>query len=176
MKITKNLAAIIGLAIFAFAFSSCGGSANNNSVAVNANKSNSANVINSSQSNANDSAPVSNNKSDVVNKSSDNKASAETSPMDDSEMEKIRGQLHLGKSESYIFYVGRESGDFAAFCFANDSDAGRAILSACKNGDQCEFTGTVGEGACQVPNLEADLSASGRITKVVSAKSLGRTK
>ncbi|HYG82520.1 MAG TPA: hypothetical protein VD861_19140 [Pyrinomonadaceae bacterium] len=90
-------------------------------------------------------------------------------------MDKISGELQVGKTESVILYLGEESGDYAAYCFANDSDAGRAILAACKNGERCEFSGDVNyESGCQVPGLEADLSASGKILKVESVKSLGR--
>jgi len=61
------------------------------------------------------------------------------------------------------------------FCFANNSAVGRAVLAACKNGEQCEFVGKVNfESPCKVKNLEADLSASGRITKIESVKSLTR--
>lgn len=90
---------------------------------------------------------------------------------------KIQGELQTGKTESVILYVGEESGDYAAYCFTNKSEAGQAILAACKNGDQCEVVAEVdGEGACKVPGLEATLSASGKILKVKSAKSLGRKK
>lgn len=86
-----------------------------------------------------------------------------------------KGALEVGKTDSTILYLGEESGDYAAFCFANNSDVGRAILAACKNGEQCEFVGAVDfESPCKVKNLEADLSASGRITAVESVKSLTR--
>ncbi|MBV9958162.1 MAG: DUF3828 domain-containing protein [Acidobacteria bacterium] len=88
----------------------------------------------------------------------------------------IEGELQVGKAESVILYVGMESGDYAAYCFTNASKAGRAILAACKNGEQCRVSGTVDEGRCRVPGLEADLSASGRISKVSTVKSLGRKK
>ena len=91
--------------------------------------------------------------------------------------EAISGELQTGGSESLILYVGAESGDYAAYCFPNDSEAGRAILAACKKGEQCEVVGEIDVAiACKVPGLEADLSASGKITKVVSVKSLGRKK
>jgi hypothetical protein len=94
-----------------------------------------------------------------------------------SETQTVSGELQVGKTESVILYFGEESGDYAGYCFANDSDAGRAILAACKNGEQCEVAGTVdSESACKVPGLEANLSASGKITKVESVKSLGRKK
>lgn len=89
-------------------------------------------------------------------------------------VENIRGELQVGKTESVILYVGEESGDYAAYCFANDSEAGRAIMAACKNGEQCEISGSVEYGfTCKVPGLEADLSASGRVLKVDSVKSVG---
>lgn len=91
--------------------------------------------------------------------------------------EAFTGELQTGKTESVILYVGAETGDYAAYCFANNSEAGRAVFAACKNGEQCEVVGkTDGAAACKVPGLEADLSASGRITKVNSVKSLGRKK
>ncbi len=86
----------------------------------------------------------------------------------------IQGELQVGKSESVILYVGMETGDYAAYCFTNSSEAGRAILAACKNKAQCEVIGTVDDYSCKVPGLEADLSASGKIVKVQSVKSLGR--
>lgn len=89
----------------------------------------------------------------------------------------VDGELQVGKTESVILYVGEESGDYAAYCFANDSDAGKAILAACKDKQQCEVKGTIdGTVKCKVPGLEADLSDSGRITAVKSVKSLGKKK
>lgn len=103
--------------------------------------------------------------------------SNESNATDRLETETYKGSLQIGKTETVIVYVGEESGDFAAFCFANDSKVGRAILSACKKGKQCEVVGeNDGSTACKVPGLNADLSASGKITKVVSVKSLGRRK
>lgn len=86
----------------------------------------------------------------------------------------FKGTLHAGKSDSFMVYVGEESGDFAAFCFANDSEAGRAILAACKDGDTCEFTGRVDQGVeCKVDKeTQKILSASGRILSVKSARAL----
>jgi hypothetical protein len=75
-----------------------------------------------------------------------------------------------------ILYVGEETGDYAAYCFTNDSEAGRAILAVCKDGEQCGVKATLEDYRCKVPGLEADLSDSGRIAKVESAKSLGRKK
>lgn len=84
------------------------------------------------------------------------------------------GELQVGRTQSVILYVGEETGDYAASCFANNSAAGRAILKVCKNGDQCEVTGEVDFNGpqCKVPGLEASLSSSGRITSVKSVKKL----
>ena len=94
------------------------------------------------------------------------------------EAESVIGELRTGKTESLILYVGMETGDYAAYCFKNDSEAGRAILAACKNGEQCEVKATLGdtEADCKVPGLEDNLSASFNLVKVASAKSLGRRK
>jgi hypothetical protein len=97
-------------------------------------------------------------------------------PVSPSEAQEIEGELEVGKTESVILYVGMESGDYAAYCFTNNSEAGRKILAACKNKQKCSVNGTVSEYQCKVPGLEADLSASGKITKVQSVKSLGRKK
>lgn len=88
----------------------------------------------------------------------------------------IQGELQTGKTDSVILYVGEETGDYAAYCFKNDSEAGKAILAKCKNGELCEVAGTTDGESCKVPGLEADLSASFKITKVYSVKSLGRRK
>lgn len=89
------------------------------------------------------------------------------------ESEGFSGTLQTGKTESVILYVGEETGDYAAYCFTNNSEVGRKILAACKNGEKCQFTGEVdGDGVCKVPKLEADLSFSGKIIKVESVKSL----
>jgi len=91
-----------------------------------------------------------------------------------SEVQQIRGELQVGKTQSLILYFGSESGDYASYCFANNSRAGRAILAACKNRQRCEVWATVSEYACKVPGLEADLSSSAKIERVRSVKSLGR--
>ena len=103
-------------------------------------------------------------------------SAASRTPAVETEAQEIEGQLQVGKTESVILYVGMDSGDYAAYCLTNNSAAGRAILAACKNGDQCKVTGTVDEYNCKVPGLEADLSSSGKISKVKSVKSLGRKK
>ncbi len=86
------------------------------------------------------------------------------------------GELQVGKNQSMILYVGEETGDYAAYCFANNSAAGRAILKVCKDGDQCEFTGKVDYvgDACEVPGLEATLSSSGRILTIATVKKVTR--
>lgn len=90
-----------------------------------------------------------------------------------SESVTYQGSLEVGKTSSTILYLGEESGDYAAFCFANNSAAGRKILAVCKNGGQCEFTGKVDfESSCKVKNLEASLSASGKITSVTSVRAV----
>ena len=81
------------------------------------------------------------------------------------------GTLQIGKTESVILYFGEESGDYAGYCFKNNSEAGKAILKVCKDGEKCEVTGIVNyEKACKVPGLEADLSAAGQITLVETVK------
>ena len=165
MKILKTTAfPALSIASLALLFSACGSTGNttaNNSTANTANKSNTAVVANSTPTAANNTAPVSN-----------------TAPTPaPSEASHIQGELEVGKTESVILYVGMETGDYAGYCFTNDSEAGRAILAACKDEDQCDVTGTVDyEKDCKVPGLEATLSASGRISKVESVKSLGRKK
>lgn len=88
------------------------------------------------------------------------------------ESESYAGELQVGKTDSVILYVGKETGDYAAFCFTNNSEVGRAILAACKDREQCQFTGEVTSGECKVPGLEADLSASSRIVSIKSVKKL----
>ena len=167
MKITKiTIFATSGVASLALLFLACGGAANTtaNSTTTNTTvKSNTATVANSNQAAVvNNTAPVSNNA---------------PTPAGQSEASEVQGELQVGKTESVILYVGMESGDYAGYCFTNDSDAGRAILAACKDKEQCAVKGTVDhESGCKVPGLEADLSDSGKITKVESAKSLGPKK
>lgn len=90
----------------------------------------------------------------------------------------FKGSLNVGRVNSYVVHVGEQSGDFAAFCFANRSRVGRAVLAACRNGDVCEFTGTVDQGAeCRVTKeLRGVLSASGKILSVKSVRSHTRKK
>jgi hypothetical protein len=87
--------------------------------------------------------------------------------------EAVTGTLQVGDKESLLLYFGEESGDYAAWCFENDSDAGRAILAAGEAGQKFEVTGKIDyEAGCFVPGLEADLSASGRIESVESVSVL----
>ena len=156
---------MLSIASLALLFSACGNAANttaNNSTANTAGKSNTAVVANSNQPAVNNSAPVSN---------------TAPTPAGKSEGDQIQGELQVGKTESVILYVGKETGDYAGYCFTNDSEAGRAIMAACKDRAQCEVIGKVDhESRCKVPGLEADLSDSGKILKVESAKSLGSRK
>jgi hypothetical protein len=90
----------------------------------------------------------------------------------------FKGTLHIGKTGSYLVYVGEESADFAAFCFLNNSKPGRTILSACKNGDICQFSGMVDQSkSCKVDAATRKvLSGSGRVLTVSSARSLSPAK
>ena len=101
-----------------------------------------------------------------------------TTSSNDSESESVVGELMVGKTESLILYLGEETGDYAAYCFDNASEAGRAILAKCKNKGQCEVKATLGDDAanCKVPGLEANLSAAFKIVKVTSARSLAPRK
>jgi hypothetical protein len=152
----------LSIASLALLFSACSSTSNtttNSSTANTVNK-NTAVVVNSSPTTANKTAPV----------------STTPTPAGEAEASEIQGELQVGKTESVILYVGMETGDYAAYCFTNDSEAGRAILAACKDREQCAVTGTIDDYRCKVPGLEADLSASAKISKVQSVKSLGRKK
>ena len=178
MKIIKFTSIpMLIIASLTLLFSGCGNAVNttaDNSTAANGvNKSNLAVVVNSNQTTMNATTPVSN----AANNANSNKASSTSTPAAKFASEKVKGELQSGKTESVILYVGAETGDYAAYCFVNDSEAGRAILAACKDREQCEVDGEVdGEAACKVPGLEADLSASGRILRIKSVKSFGRKK
>ena len=168
----------MSVATLAFTISSCDSAASNNTTANNANK-NTAVVVNTNQTAQNNPAPATNTKTANDSKTAANAAKPSTTAKPaDSESEPVSGELQVGKTKSVILYVGMETGDYAAYCFTNDSEAGRAILAACKNKDQCEVTATLGDGggSCKVPGLEATLSAEFRILKVNSVKSLGRRK
>ncbi len=173
MKLTKILLSTLNVASLAFAFSACNNSQSGNSTVNNANQSNTATVVNTNQTAVNNTSPAANtaNSASPASKPA-TKPNAESS----GEETTVSGKMMTGKTESLIMYVGMETGDYAAYCFDNDSEAGRAISAACKSGDECEVTGEVASGKCSVPGLEADLSDSGRIVKVTSAKSLGPQK
>ncbi len=170
MKTTKiTIFSTLGVASLVLLFSACGNAANttanNTTISTTTstvNKSNTAVVNNSNQTTVSNTANVSN---------------TATPPAVQSEASEVQGELQVGKTESVILYVGMESGDYAGYCFTNDSEAGRAILAACKDKEQCSVKGTVDhEAGCKVPGLEADLSDSGKITKVETVKSLGGKK
>jgi hypothetical protein len=155
----------LGVASLTLLLLACGNAANtttNNSTSNTVSKSNTATVTNTSPTPASNTAAVS---------------KTSPTPAADSEASEVQGELQVGKTESVILYVGEETGDYAGYCFTNDSEAGRAILAACKDGERCSVKGTVDhEAGCEVPGLEATLSDKGKITKVESAKSLGRKK
>jgi hypothetical protein len=166
MKILKvTTLSTLSIVFLALLFSACGNAGNttgNNPSANAGSQSNKAAVTNSNQPQVNNTPPASN---------------TAPSPTGKSEGDRVQGELQVGKSESVILYVGRETGDYAAYCFTNDSEGGRAILAACKDKEQCDVIGKVDyDSGCKVPGLEADLSASGKIVKVESAKSAGRNK
>lgn len=166
MKTTKTtIFSSFGIASLVLVLSACGNASNttsNTSTTNTTNKSNTAVVANSNQTAASNTANASN---------------TAPTPASQSEASDVEGELQVGKTESVILYVGEETGDYAGYCFTNDSEAGRAILAACKDKEQCAVKGTVDhEAGCKVPGLEATLSDSGKITKVESAKSLGRKK
>jgi len=168
---------VLTIASLTLLFSACGNAVNtttnNSNAATPVNKSNTAVVVNSNQVAMNTTAPGSN----VANNADAKETSGAKTPADKFESEKVQGELQTGKTESVILYFGAESGDYAGYCFTNDSEAGRAITAACKDREQCEVDGEIdGEASCKVPGLEADLSASGRILRVKSAKTLGRKK
>lgn len=154
MKILKTTTlSTLGIVSLALLFSACGNAANTNTNNAAANAASQPVAV---------TTPVSN---------------AAPSPTSKAEGDKIQGELQTGKSESVILYVGKETGDYAGYCFANDSESGRAILAACKDKEQCEVIGKVDyDTGCKVPGLEATLSQSGKILKVESVRSLGRNK
>ena len=164
MKVITTFSAL-SLVSFALLFSACGNAENttaNNSTANTASESNTAAIANSNQTGGNNTPPASNTAPPPVGKS---------------EADRIQGELQVGKSESVILYVGKETGDYAGYSFTNNSEGGRAILAACKDKEQCEVTGKVDHNSkVKVPGLEANLSASGKIVKVESVKSVDRNK
>ena len=167
MKTTKiTTLSTLGIASLALVLSACANAANTTANTSTTNtttsKSNTAVVSNSNQTAVSNTATVSN---------------TAPPPAAQSEASEVEGELQVGKTESVILYVGEETGDYAGYCFTNDSEAGRAILAACKDEERCAVKAVVDhEAGCKVPGLEATLSDSGKITKVESAKSLGRKK
>ena len=93
-------------------------------------------------------------------------------PAQTAETMTFKGTVKVGKSVSYILYVGEETGDYAAFCFAKNSAIGRRILAACKNGEVCQFTAKVNqETECKVDRAtQKVLSGSGKIVSIASVK------
>lgn len=174
MKLTRILLLTAIVAALAFTFSACSATVSNNTAANNANKANTA-VVNVNQAAVNKTVPVSNASNAAPEKKSPS-GSSDSDKADDSAAQKIEGELQQGKTESLILYVGMDTGDYAAYCFPNESEAGRAILAACKNKDRCEVSAEVEAGKCTVPELEADLSDSGRIVKVFSVKKIAARK
>lgn len=171
MKLTKILLSTLSAA--ALAFSACS-SQNTDTAVSNTNQSNTATVVNANQITA---IKTPANTANTANSApSANKPVTKPNAESSGEEITVSGKMMTGKTESLILYVGMETGDYAAYCFDNDSEAGRAISAACKSGDECEVIGEVAPGKCPVPGLEADLSDSGRIVKVTSAKSLGPQK
>ena len=83
-----------------------------------------------------------------------------------------KGQLQVGKGESTIVYLGKDTGDLAAFCFTNKSSIGRAILSKCKNKEQCKFSGRVDwSKPC---NISESFSARAKIISLKSVRKFVR--
>ena len=79
------------------------------------------------------------------------------------------GQVKVSDPVSTVNYVGGESGDWVPMRFSNNSEAGRKILAACGNDDNCEFTGAV-EFLDEAP--PPDASAVAQILRVDSVKRL----
>jgi len=160
----KKLMILVSVVLLASLFAACGGAANTNVNSANTN-------ANAAKTNAATPAPSATPAPTAANNTN---AATPKAKGDEGEAE---GELQVGKTESVILYFGEESGDYAGYCFANDSEAGKAILAACKDRQQCKVTGTIdGSAPCKVPGLEADLSASGRINAVKSVKPLGKRK
>ncbi len=152
MKITTI--SKLGIASFAVVFAACANAGNS---ANTTNNSNTAVLVNSNQATA---SPT-----------------VAPSPAGHTEEGKLQGELQVGRTQSVILYLGQESGDYAGYCFGNDSDAGRTILAACKDRSQCAIVATIDyESRCIVPEFQGDLSATGAILRVASAKDMGPKK
>lgn len=169
MKPAKFLLSTLSAAALALSFSACSGSFNISPTTGN-NGNTTVTVTNTTPANkaASTTPAATATPAPIANKT----VAAKNTPTADSQT--ITGELQKGSSESLILYVGAETGDYAAYCFDNNSDDGRQILEACGDKAQCEVTAEVTDGSCKVPGLEADLSSSGRLAKVSSAKSLGK--
>jgi hypothetical protein len=96
-------------------------------------------------------------------------AQPETPASENEETNTWAGQVKVAEAESTFNYVGAESGDWVPMRFRNDSEAGKKILAACRNDDECEFTGAV-EWLDEAP--PPDASAVARIVRVDSVKRL----
>jgi hypothetical protein len=84
-----------------------------------------------------------------------------------------KGELKIGAIDSVILQFNGKPSDYAAYCFTNKSAVGRAILAKCKNGQQCQFTGTVesgGDNECKVPESLNPPSSRRRIIEFSSVK------
>lgn len=95
--------------------------------------------------------------------------SAQPALGENAEMGTWAGQVKVSDPVSTVNYVGGESGDWVPMRFRNDSEAGRKILAACGNDDNCEFTGAV-EFLDEAP--PPDASAVAQIIRVDSVKRL----
>ncbi len=95
-------------------FVACGGAANTNTNNSNAN---------ATKANTATPAPSATPAPTAANNANANAAPKTQAKGDEGEVD---GELQVGKTESVILYVGEESGDCAAYCFANDSDAVRS--------------------------------------------------
>ncbi|BAZ90032.1 hypothetical protein NIES932_15190 [Raphidiopsis curvata NIES-932] len=49
----------------------------------------------------------------------------------------FRGDLKIGKTHSYLFYFGRESGDIVIYFFETQSPVGKKITRVCKQNKLC---------------------------------------
>lgn len=166
MKLTKSLLSAISIAALAV-FSAC---STPTATTPAVNNSNTATVVNTEPKPSN--TPLMPAANSANNASNAKAPAAKTTPSANGEKRTVEGEYRAGKIESLILYVGMETGDYAAYCFKNDSEAARAISAACKNGEQCRVEVEMGEGKCTVPGLEAELSDNGRIARVISAKSV----
>ena len=166
--------AILCIASSVLFITACAGTAN---TTANSSTTNSSTVTSSTTNTGTSNTTATANANRAATTNSSPTANVAPPPATQGGEDKVDGELQVGKTDSVILYFGQESGDYAGYCFKNDSDAGRAILAACKDREQCEVTGKVDyEAACKVPGLEADLSGHGRILSVASAKRIAGKK